>query len=156
MWIAMWRQILSELSYRWDCFDLETKERVRPPFVGNLRTSPVTGLQERHSPYCRRLDFYLFSALVTASCLVVALLIMFALLNMQDYVDLPDSPVMFPELSALGPLGAIFHSNCLFALVPVILYSLTIMLANKVYCRVPEKLTDLENHRLERTYHRSS
>ena len=150
--VAMWRRRSSELSYQWDCFELDTKERVRPEFAGNLRKSPVTGLEEQHSPYYRRLCFYLLSAIVTAICLLFSLLIMFALLNMQGYVDSPNSPVMFPPLAALARPGAIFDPSGSLALAPVILYSMTIMLVNKVYRRIAEKLTDLENHRLERNH----
>ena len=67
--------------------DVESRgEDERPEFRGELRTSPVTGKQERYYPQARRYPSYLLSVVVTSSFLAVAFGIMILSLNLQGYI----------------------------------------------------------------------
>jgi len=152
LYLKLWTRQAAELSWGWGSFNAEKQEKVRPEFKGELRVSPVTGLEERYFPYQRRLMQYGISLLVTLPLILVVVLVMFTLLNLQGYITDPASPFIVPALADLAAPGELFDPAGPYALVPVVGYSVVVMFLNKWYRSVAEWLTAMENHRTDSSH----
>lgn len=163
--LRSWDRHCSEAAWRWNVHGVEYRpDEHRSEFVGELRTSRVTGLPERYYPESKRLSAYVLSVLVTAVMLGISFCVMISSLNLQGYME--ESVTSFEQVFYIAPLarladrGALFDPNQteyfgLIAFGPVALHVLAIMNLNKFYGFVAEWLTNNENHeRLE--HHRSS
>eukprot|EP00434_Breviolum_minutum_P024337 symbB.v1.2.021492.t1/scaffold1806.1/size131321/7 len=163
--LRSWDRHSAEQAWRWNVHGVDTQpEEHRAEFIGELRTSRVTGQPERYYPESKRFCAYILSVVVTSFMLSISFFVMICSLNLQGYME--ESVTSFEQAFYIAPLarladhGAIFDPNQteyfgLIAFGPVALHVFAIMNLNKLYRSVAEWLTEKENHeRLD--HHRSS
>ena len=139
----LWKRQSNEHSFYWGTAGKLRLKPPRPEYRGDLRENPVTGKPEMFYPPIKRLKtLMLVSVPVTVICLLVAFLLMILSLEaekwMADYLLDPDTEQLRTDLS----------SQILINL-PSILYSLIILIFNKIYFKIGRWLTVKENHRTD-------
>ncbi|CAH8497301.1 unnamed protein product [Schistosoma turkestanicum] len=131
----------------------------RPTFHGVWRQSRVTGLMELHYPAAKRRLRYLASGFITLACLLWAIFINIALLNMEGYIVAEKSPWFHIQfVSQFAEPDAIFDPNAsgMLSYVPGVLHSLMVFVMNQMVFRViAEHLTEWENHSTNKDYEHS-
>lgn len=130
----------------------------RPEFVGQTRTSPVTGGPELYYPHYRRKLQYLMSGAVTSLMLAVAFVVMILSLNLQGYIRPKNRyhPFYFGDFARLSEEGAWFDAKSNWkCYLPVVLHILCILTLNAIYRRLAKKLTDWENHETQTAHDNS-
>ncbi|XP_059479643.1 anoctamin-8 isoform X1 [Neocloeon triangulifer] len=140
VYLETWKRYSAELAYRWGTLDQRDELLVepRPLFTGTLEKSPVTGRLEPHYPAWKRHVFrYLISIPIIALCLAVVFVVMFLILQLQEWWD--------------GKLLAKGYPFCL-SYIPKILLACVITLMDDCYYKVALWLNDCENYRLETKY----
>lgn len=126
---------------------LPTSHDLRRGFFGELRVSPVTGETELHYPGWKRQVKQPLSWLLTLLCLGVALLVQICSMNLQGYMSAKQHELFeIPFFAAFAEPGAIFDQEGSFALVPVVVHSLTILVLNDIYRHIAHRLTVWENY----------
>ena len=161
LFLRFWDRQEARLAYDWGTFSSTGYERKyfgsRPEFEGELRPSPVTGAMEKYYPPAKRRLKYAASAVVTCILLAGAFFVMILSLNLQGYVRPRDDrgrwsqdtehPFYYPMIATFAEEGNIFdaasHWKCFL---PVVLHVMVVMIMNKAYRGVAEKLTEWENH----------
>jgi hypothetical protein len=140
-------------------YSLEDRERCRPEFHGQMRTSPVTGLPELYYPTNKRKLNYLVSAIVTVIMLALAFFVMILSLNLQGYIKPKgDSfePFYYPRLASLAGKGQLFDSmHSWKCFIPSIIHAISILALNTLYRKMAKQLTDWENHSSQKEYENS-
>ncbi|XP_063393949.1 anoctamin-8 isoform X3 [Cydia fagiglandana] len=134
VYLETWKRYSNALAYKWGTLDQRSELLVepRPLFQGDMSTSPVTGRPEPEYPaWKRRLWRHGVSFPVTLLCLVVATVITFTLLHMQDWWE--------------NKIGY-------FNFVPRAFLAIIIFLEEEAYARIARWLNDKENYRLETKY----
>lgn len=127
----------------------------RNDFHGVHRKNPFTGEQEVHYPRRRRVAWQLFSVVVTAAMLSVALLAQVCSLNLQGYMRGQDPMFEIDVISTYSDPGEIFDPEGWLFLVPVSAHAVCILALNVVYRRVAVWLTTLENYATDAEYERA-
>jgi len=156
LYIKCWRRKEHEHALDWGTYNVEKSEHVRTEFVGEIRTSPVTGKPEKYFPSWKRRIRYLASFLLSLPFLSMGVMAMILSLNLNGYIHDKESPIYFATLSHFAEPGGIFAADNPYYgwMVPTIGHSLVINLINKLYRSVAEYCTDIENHKTE--YHWNS
>jgi hypothetical protein len=171
LYLRFWDRHEHRLAYQWGTYSLSPYERLkffalRPDFRGYLRYSPITGELESFYPaFYRRLK-YVVGAVITASMLFVAFVIMILSLNLQGYVrpsanprrwnDNNPHPFHSPGFAVLAEEGRLFDATSSWrSLIPVAIHVLGINILNSLYRKVSVALTDWENHETEQNYRNS-
>ena len=139
----LWKRRSNEHSFYWGTSGKLRLKPPRPEYRGDWRENPVTGKREMYFSPARRIKtLLLVSVPATVLCLVLAFFLMIlsfeADKRMGLYLQDPDT----------GELSSDLVSKVLVNL-PSVLYSLTIIIFNKIYFKLGRKLTVLENHRTE-------
>ncbi|KAK4471981.1 hypothetical protein MN116_005359 [Schistosoma mekongi] len=131
----------------------------RPTFHGTWRQSRVTGMMELHYPASKRRLRYLTSGFITLACLLWAVLVNVALLNIEGFIVAQRSPWFhIGFLSQFAEPDAIFdpNANGMLSYVPGIMHSLMVFVMNQIIFRViAEHLTEWENHCTNENYERA-
>ena len=139
----VWKRRSNEHSFYWGTSGKLRLKPGRPEYRGDWREIPVTGKAEMFYPAIKRLKtLALVSVPVTVLCLVIAFLLM--ILSFQADRAMA-AYLVDPET---GELASDLVSKVLVNL-PSVLYSLTIIIFNKIYFKVGRRLTVLENHRTD-------
>ncbi|KAF4530758.1 hypothetical protein B566_EDAN007980 [Ephemera danica] len=140
VYLEAWKRYSAELAYRWGTLDQRDELLVepRPLFTGPLEKSPVTGRLEPYYPAWKRNAFrYLVSVPIIALCLAVVFVVMFLILELQEWWD-----------GKIESRGYPFWLSYL----PKILLAVVITLMDEAYHKVALWLNDRENYRLETKY----
>ncbi|XP_058818940.1 anoctamin-8 isoform X3 [Topomyia yanbarensis] len=141
LYLEAWRRYSVELAFRWGTLSTppELLEPPRPLYKGPLEESPVTGrLEPRETPAWQRRAFrYLVSFPIIGLCLVLVFVVMFLMLQLQDWWDekLPEQGIF----------------SCL-SVIPKVLLAGAITLMDEAYYKLAVWLNDKENYRLQSKY----
>lgn len=131
----------------------------RPTFHGTWRQSRVTGLMELHYPAAKRRVRYAASGFITLACLLWAIFVNIALLNMEGFIVAEKSPWFhIGFVSQFAEPDAIFdpNANGILSYIPGILHSLMVFVMNQMVFRaIAEHLTEWENHCTNKDYERA-
>ncbi|VDP42099.1 unnamed protein product [Schistosoma mattheei] len=131
----------------------------RPTFHGTWRQSRVTGLMELHYPAARRRLRYVASGFITLACLLWAIFVNIALLNMEGFIVAEKSPWFhIGFVSQFAEPDAIFdpNANGILSYIPGVLHSLMVFVMNQIIFRaIAEHLTEWENHCTNKDYERA-
>jgi anoctamin-10 len=130
----------------------------RPDFVGELRTSPITGNSELFYPNSSRRVQYIVSAFVTMVMLVVAFWLMILSLNLQGYIAKKENyhPFHYPQLTLLAGEGQLLDATSTWrCFIPVVIHAAGIFVLNTIYRTVATRLTEWENHMTQDAYNNS-
>ena len=107
-----WRRKEHEHALDWGTYNVEKSEHVRTEFVGELRTSPVTGKPEKYFPAWKRRIRYLISFLISLPFLSLGVGAMILSLNLNGYIHDKESPIYFASLSHFAePVSYSFCNN---------------------------------------------
>ncbi|CAK9053730.1 Anoctamin-10 (Transmembrane protein 16K) [Durusdinium trenchii] len=162
--LRSWDRHCAVQAWHWNVHGVENRPEHRAEFVGELRTSRVTGQLHRYYPEGKRFLAYALSVLVTSLMLAISFCVMICSLNLQGFME--ESVTSLEQIFYIAPLarladhGAIFDPNQkeyfgLLAFGPIVLHVFAIMNLNKLYRSVAEWLTEQENHELLE-HHQSS
>ncbi|CAK9033104.1 unnamed protein product [Durusdinium trenchii] len=154
--LRSWDRHCAVQAWHWNVHGVENRPEHRAEFVGELRTSRVTGQLHRYYPEGKRFLAYALS--------VISFCVMICSLNLQGFME--ESVTSLEQIFYIAPLarladhGAIFDPNQkeyfgLLAFGPIVLHVFAIMNLNKLYRSVAEWLTEQENHELLE-HHQSS
>ncbi|XP_055550032.1 anoctamin-8 isoform X2 [Wyeomyia smithii] len=164
LYLEAWRRYSVELAFRWGTLSTppELLEPPRPLYKGPLEESPVTGrLEPRETPAWQRRAFrYLVSFPIIGLCLVLVFVVMFLMLQLQDWLDqhLPNSNGGPWDCMCMAskdwwdeklPEQGIF--SCL-SVIPKVLLAGAITLMDEAYYKLAVWLNDKENYRLQSKY----
>ena len=143
LFCEIWKRQSNEHSFFWGTSGKLRLKPPRPEYRGDLRKHPVTGKLEMYYSEKKRLKrMFLVSIPVTILCLVVAFILMIMSFEadrmMMEFLIDPET----------GEASGDFISKIL-ANIPSIIYSLIIIIFNKIYLKVGRVLTNSENHRTE-------
>jgi len=139
----IWKRKASEHSFFWGTSGKLRKKPPRPEYRGTLTTNPVTGRQEMYFSNLKRLKKIIFVSLpVTILCLVVA----FVLMLCSFEADRLMGEIFIDEET--GEVSSDIMSTIILSL-PSVIYSLSILVFNKVYLKLARRLTTSENHRTQ-------
>ncbi|CAH8546336.1 hypothetical protein MS3_00005164 [Schistosoma haematobium] len=131
----------------------------RPTFHGTWRQSRVTGLMELHYPAAKRRLRYVASGFITLACLLWAIFVNIALLNMEGFIVAEKSPWFhIGFVSQFAEPDAIFdpNANGILSYIPGVLHSLMVFVMNQIIFRaIAEHLTEWENHCTNKDYERA-
>ncbi|KNC46882.1 uncharacterized protein AMSG_03313 [Thecamonas trahens ATCC 50062] len=147
--VSGWGVRAGDLALRWQTLFHVPRSRVSPTFMGQLRTSPVTGEQELYFSPMRRLRRQTVSLVVTLALLCAAVATMVCSLNLQGYVVDAESWAYVPWLARFAAPGRLLDPEGWLFFVPVVAHSLVISWLNSVYRRVAGRLTEYENYATE-------
>jgi hypothetical protein len=118
---------------------------VRPEFIGQLRTSPVTGKPELHaSSAMRRLKYCVTIPICLAFILLAA-----ALMLISFYLEDVSLQLQKDEYFSSS------YVNAYITHLPTIFYAITIPVLNPIYHEVATRLTEWENHKTQADYEAS-
>ncbi|CAK9053743.1 Anoctamin-8 (Transmembrane protein 16H) [Durusdinium trenchii] len=156
--LRSWDRHCAVQAWHWNVHGVENRPEHRAEFVGELRTSRVTGQLHRYYPEGKRFLAYALSVSWISFC------VMICSLNLQGFME--ESVTSLEQIFYIAPLarladhGAIFDPNQkeyfgLLAFGPIVLHVFAIMNLNKLYRSVAEWLTEQENHELLE-HHQSS
>ncbi|XP_071448852.1 anoctamin-10 [Hetaerina americana] len=140
IYLEAWKRYSAELAYRWGTLDQRDELLVepRPLFTGTLEVSPVTGRMEPTYPAWKRNVFrYFVSVPIICLCLSVVFIVMFLILQLQEWWD-----------KKIEERGYPFFLSYL----PKILLAVVITLMDEAYHKVACWLNDRENYRLDTKY----
>ncbi|KAM7537762.1 hypothetical protein Aperf_G00000066429 [Anoplocephala perfoliata] len=165
----IWRRQQSQLAEDWmspvfsNAADMSGwvnshMDQMRPSFRGTLRKSPITGQMELYFPATKRRTLYLTSLGITAICVLLALFVNILLLNLEGIINPDRSPHLhFRFIGCLCDPDRLFNpENGSFRYVPGVLHPLVVNFMNQVVFRqVAERLTNMENHKMQMTWDRS-
>ncbi|XP_037911373.1 anoctamin-8 isoform X2 [Hermetia illucens] len=141
LYLEAWRRYSVELAFRWGTLSTppELLEPPRPLYKGPLVESSVTGrLEPKEAPAWKRRAFrYFVSFPIIGLCLVLVFVVMFLMLQLQDWWDekLPEGGVI----------------SCL-SVIPKVLLAGAITLMDEAYYKLAVWLNDKENYRLQSKY----
>lgn len=143
LFCEVWKRKASEHSFFWGTGGKLRRKPPRPEYRGELATNPVTGRQEMsYSGFKRIKKIFTVSLPVTVLCLVLA----FALMLGSFEADRVMAELFLdPET---GEMASDVLSKIALNL-PSIIYSLSILVFNKIYLKLARRLTTWENHRTE-------
>ena len=137
MWTTIqnesWKRKSSELAYRWDVMDADSKEEMRPEFRGDECINTATGKIEKYYPEKVRRNKQYGSVPIVFS-FVAAAIIAFI------------SAKIYKETFAVGEMALIQ------GLVASTINSVAIVVLDLVYKWLAKLMTDYENHRYESEY----
>lgn len=141
--LELWKRTANEHSFFWGTSGKLRLKPPRPEYRGELRNNPVTGKQEMFYPSGKRLKKIFFVSFpLTLLCLIMAFALMIGSFEADRIMALllldPDTEEVSTD----------FFSKILINL-PSILYSLSIIIFNKVYLKMARGLTTWENHRTQ-------
>ncbi|XP_046398736.1 anoctamin-8 [Ischnura elegans] len=140
IYLEAWKRYSAELAYRWGTLDQRDELLVepRPLFTGPLEVSPVTGRLEPTYPAWKRNVFrYFVSVPIICLCLSVVFVVMFLILQLQDWWDKKIEERSYPFF---------------LSYLPKILLAVVITLMDEAYHKVACWLNDRENYRLDTKY----
>ncbi|XP_048585783.1 anoctamin-8 [Nematostella vectensis] len=155
--LVIWKRKESELAYKWNTYNIDHIEQVRPQFHGAIITSPITDKPIKYYPRWKRWLRYGLSVLLTLPVLLLAVGAMLCSLNLNGYIKDKESPVYIAVLTHFAQPGQIFAADSEYYgwMIPTIGHSLVINMLNKLYRTVAQFCTDMENHRTEREWNNS-
>jgi len=141
--LELWKRKANEHSFFWGTSGKLRLKPPRPEYRGELRSNPVTGKQEMYYSKGKRLKKIFFVSFpLTFLCLAMAFGLMIGSFEGDRIMALlltdPDTEEVSTD----------FLSKILIN-VPSILYSLSIIIFNKVYLKMARSLTTWENHRTQ-------
>lgn len=140
LYLENWKRKGAEYAYKWGTLDKEDELLVEPRalFHGRIVRSTVTGRFEPSYPSWKRNLFRYFVSLpVVMMCLSVVFIILWWILELQNWVNIKVHSGATPFF-------------CKF--LPKILLAICISLLDDVYKKIPIWLNNKENHRLDITY----
>lgn len=141
--LESWKRTSNEHSFFWGTAGKLRLKPPRPEYRGELRNNPVTGKQEMYYPSSKRLKKIFFVSLpLTLLCLVMAFVMMILSFEVDRTVAIL---LTDPETNEIN---SDLFSKILINL-PSILYSISIIVFNKVYLKMARSLTTWENHRTQ-------
>jgi hypothetical protein len=167
LFVQAWRRRQSELSFEWGTSDDARsasappgREALRPSFVGQPATDPVSGRSILVDAPLERLRRYALSVSASILSLSVPLAAMICSLNLQGYISPTTGAwygvrVYFEPLARHALPGEIFDPAGSLALAPVALHAVTIMLLNSGWRGIAHRLAAFENHRTVASYEMS-
>ena len=140
IFVKSWKRNSQYLSYKWGCHRQEQREIPRIAFKGDIGVNKVTGKLEPIYPHWKRLVL-----LYCVSSPIIAVLIMLSSMSMMHYISWESHVLSIFENDS--SIKASVYSN-----LPSILYSVLIIVADGMYRKLAEFLTEMENHRLESSF----
>jgi hypothetical protein len=145
--VIFWGRRCSELDVEWDNYNLELcHASYRQQFKGELRTSPLTDLEELHYSSTQRAMRYIESLVIATPFILAALFVMLSSLNMMGYSDKGDFFYM-SFFASLSEEGALFEKGTYMAFIPSLFMTGGMMVVGKYYAPAAEYATGRENHK---------
>ncbi|EDO33016.1 predicted protein, partial [Nematostella vectensis] len=109
--LVIWKRKESELAYKWNTYNIDHIEQVRPQFHGAIITSPITDKPIKYYPRWKRWLRYGLSVLLTLPVLLLAVGAMLSSLNLNGYIKDKESPVYIAVLTHFAQPGQIFAAD---------------------------------------------
>ncbi|XP_071958199.1 anoctamin-10-like [Antedon mediterranea] len=137
--LEIWKRKSAETAFRWGTYGMVKFEEARPSYTGEVWINPVTKREEPHYPKWKRsLKKYAVSCPIIILCLVGAFWMMLMSFHFEK--------VVLKHYDITTTEGKVMIQ------VPSIVYSILIVICNKLYRKLARFLNDWENHRLESSY----
>ncbi|KAG0253841.1 Anoctamin-7 [Mortierella polycephala] len=137
LFVEFWKRRSNVLTYEWNTFDFERRERARPEFRPTAtRISPVTGKRELYYPRYRQLMSIVMSIVVVLISIAIVIVSVGSLMLFN--VWLKNDPT--------DPRGNRLSSTVV-SVITAVLNLVVIMALGTIYARLAKILTDNENHR---------
>jgi len=143
IFLELWKRKNAEHSFFWGTAGKLRHKSPRPEFRGELARNPVSGKEEMYYPSSRRVKKILTVSLpITLVCFSVAFLLMTisfeADIMMAEFLKDEETEEIRTDLLAK-----------VFINLPSIIYSVSILVFNKIYLKLARWLTTWENHRTQ-------
>jgi len=139
----IWKRKSAGHSFYWGTSGKLRRKPPRPEYRGELCENPVTGRLEMFYPKGKRLKKIIFTSVpITILCLAIGFIFMILSFEADHLMA---EMVIDPET---GEASDDILSKILLN-VPSIIYSLSILIFNKIYLKLARRLTTWENHRTE-------
>lgn len=140
IFVKCWKRESQKLSYKWGCDKQEQRDIPRIAFKGDIGVNDVTGKQEPIYPNWKRLiSVYCVSSPIVGLSILLATMSMFYYVRWESYII----QVFKDDPSAAASL---------YVNLPSIVYSIFVIIADSIFRKLAEFLTELENHRLESSF----
>lgn len=149
LFVKFWERKVEYLAVD---FSLNIDETSRAPyrrgFYGETRPSPITGEKEIYYPGWKRGLKQVVSWTASIIFLLVGLFIQLCSINLQGYMNTMAQPALEIDFfDDFSDEGALFDANGPYAMVPVVLHVIVVLILNLTYKLMAEALTEWENYR---------